>query len=470
MPGRRAATARCCLGIAPKARAGWPRACTVRRAVVLRLLALTVALATAPLAARAQTVDDVVRSHAGGCTTAGVEGLSEQLVRSHLCAYPGSVAQFTPHPNITLTSSRVHPLGTTETVAAIRRAADRTPLTVTSAFRTLVEQYLLYHEGGCGLAAQPGRSNHQTGRAVDLSNYSAARSAMTGAGCTQSYPTDDPVHYDCPGADMRAASVLVFQRLWNENHPEDRIAEDGAYGPQTAARLGRSPAGGLGRDLCAPPPPLAQWGAEFVAQSFPLASADPIVLRPGEEVTGTIELRNVGTETWDAGTRLGTTEPRDRASAFAGPDWLGPNRAAAVEGAVPHGDTFPFTFTLRAPRELGEHRERFGVVQEGVTWFSDPGQLGPPDHLLEVRVLVVEGPAALLPSDAGVVEDEDAAAPAHADAALEAPDAGAGSGARPAALTGTCAAAPGRRTSGPLPWLLLLGIALRLRRRRSSAA
>ena len=164
----------------------------VVRAVRLALASLCAlgVSGAAPLAA--QTVDQVVATHAGGCTTAGVEGLSEQLVDSHLCAFPGSVAEFTPHPNITLTSSRVHPLGTSETVAAVRAAADVTPLSVNSAFRTLVEQYLLYEEGGCGLAAVPGNSNHQTGRALDLGNYTAARSAMQANGARSPLVPSEP--------------------------------------------------------------------------------------------------------------------------------------------------------------------------------------------------------------------------------------------------------------------------------------
>src|SRR5687767_1830642 len=97
-----------------------------------------------PVTASAQTVEDVLDSHRGGCTTAGVEGLSEQIVRSHLCSFPGAVAEFS-HPNIHLTSGRVHPFATTETVAALNSAADRIALEVNSAFRTLVEQYLLFH-------------------------------------------------------------------------------------------------------------------------------------------------------------------------------------------------------------------------------------------------------------------------------------------------------------------------------------
>ena len=407
---------------------------------VVRLAPLAfVLLVAAP--ASAQTVDDVVARHRGGCTTAGFEGLSEQLVRSHLCAYPGSVDEFAPYPGITLTSSRVHPLATSETVRALHAAADRTGLSVNSAFRTLVQQYALYHEGGCGLAAVPGNSNHQSGRAVDLANYSAALSAMTSAGCTHPYPGSDPVHFDCPGPDMRAASVLVFQRLWNVNHPEDLIAEDGAYGPQTAARMARSPAGGFAEDLCEPdppPPPAETHGAALLAHTFD----DPIVLRPGQDLVGTIELENTGTATWDSAVRLGTTGPRDRPSAFAGPDWLNDHRAAGVEGTVAPGDSFPFTFTLRAPAEPGEHVETFGVVREGVTWFSDDGELGPPDDALSFRIFVVEED--LPPEDGGA---------GGADAG---PWTGGGDE-RPLGVSG-CRAAPGR--GAPLPLLLLALVAL----------
>jgi len=413
----------------------------VRTAVWLTVLSTLV-----PAAAAAQSVDDVVAMHRGGCTTAGFEGLSEQIVRSHLCAYPGSVAEFAPHPNITLTSSRVHPLATSETVAALHAAADRTPLSVNSAFRTLVEQYALYHEGGCGLAAVPGNSNHQTGRAVDLGNYSAALSAMTAAGCTHPYPSSDPVHFDCPGPDMRATSVLVFQRLWNHNHPEDPIAEDGDYGPQTEARMGRSPAGGFGSDLCdaVEPEPEVAWGAELVASSFD----DPVMAAPGEAIVGSIELRNIGTEAWDENTRLGTAGPRDRTSELMGPDWLSAHRPAAVEGSVAPGETWAFTFTLIAPLDPGEYTESLGVVQESVAWFSDEGQLGPADGELSVRVYVSdEGTPPVVADDGG--------------APMPGRDAGAFGGGGPERPLGAggCRAAPGRAPA--TPWLLLLaGLAL----------
>jgi len=58
----------------------------------------------------------------------------------------------------------------------------------------------------------------------------------------------DPVHFDYVGGgtiNMKGTSVLAFQRLWNRNNPNDRIAEDGQYGPTTENRLSRSPVGGF---------------------------------------------------------------------------------------------------------------------------------------------------------------------------------------------------------------------------------
>ncbi len=204
-------------------------------------------LASAPSLANAQTVRDI--ANRGACSTMGVEGLSRQLAEAQMCMRPGGFVRFVPHERIRLSSSRVHPYGQARTRDALHRAARRVPLTVNSAFRTVADQYVLYHSGGCGLAARPGSSNHQSGRAVDISNWSSARSALESAGCRWLGSTD-PVHFDCPGSDRRSDAIRAFQRLWNANHPGDRISEDGVYGPATAARLGRSPANGFRHGAC----------------------------------------------------------------------------------------------------------------------------------------------------------------------------------------------------------------------------
>ena len=206
--------------------------------------------ASLPVSAAGQTVADIAAR--GACSTAGVEGISRQLADSQTCLRPGQFVRFAPHPGITLSSSRVHPYLQASARDAVHRTADGgTSLTINSAFRTVADQYVLYHSGGCGLAAQPGRSNHQSGRAIDVNSYSTVRAALESNGCAW-LGSSDPVHFDCPGSDLRSDTILTFQKLWNRNNPGDLIAEDGLYGPQTESRLSRTPAAGFPDDLCSP--------------------------------------------------------------------------------------------------------------------------------------------------------------------------------------------------------------------------
>ena len=123
--------------------------------------------------------------------------------------------------------------------------------------------------------------------------------------------------------------------------------------------------------------------ARYVNQTFPLSS-QPFPLRPNEEFTGEIEMENIGTTTWTpAKTFLGTTEPRDGASRLAHSSWVSPGRAAAVDRVVEPGQTGTFRFTIQAPSEAGEYSQFFNLVEEGVAWFSPPG-----DAQLQVRAEV----------------------------------------------------------------------------------
>jgi MYXO-CTERM domain-containing protein len=134
----------------------------------------------------------------------------------------------------------------------------------------------------------------------------------------------------------------------------------------------------------------APYGAAFVSQSFPLAST-ALTMFAGQTLHESIEMKNAGTATWDSSTRLGTTQPRDRDSAFVAPDWVSANRLAQVSGTVKPGDSYTFTFDLHAPSKTGKYLEYFNLVQESIAWFSDPGQGGPPDDDLEAQIEVVAG-------------------------------------------------------------------------------
>lgn len=147
------------------------------------------------------------------------------------------------------------------------------------------------------------------------------------------------------------------------------------------------------------------FAAEYVMQTFPLAR-DPYALNAGTEDEGYLEMRNVGAATWRPGeTFLGTTEPRDGASAIAASDWVGPGRAATIDRDVPPGESGRFVFRVRAPDAPGDYAQYFNLVQEGVAWFGDPGQGGPPDNQIQIRVTSMAWDAGPMPeADAGTPE------------------------------------------------------------------
>jgi hypothetical protein len=226
------------------------------------------------------------------------------------------------------------------------------------------------------------------------------------------------------------------------------------------------------------------YGAQFVSQSFPLATTT-LTMTAGQVIPSYIELKNIGTKAWDSSTHLGTTQPRDRVSAFADATWLSDHRPSGVTGTVAPGATYKFTFDLAAPAKTGTYDEFFGVVQEGVAWFSDPGQGGPPDNDLEVKISVVAAEAggqvdAGAPEDAAVAVGDGAATTEadsgpgtlEGDAAGGTPkgDAAADSGERKVAARGAgsgCSIGPARETPS---WASCLGVILVLGLRRRGVA
>jgi hypothetical protein len=196
----------------------------------------------------ASTVGDYTGST--GCSTAVVIGLSKQIADEAGCENPASFVSFENAPGITLASNAVLPYLVKGARDDLETVAAGNSLSVTSALRSIAQQYLLYNwfeQGRCGItaAAPVGTSNHEGGRAVDLSNYSARISAMSAHGWAHDV-AGDPVHFDHTASpDDRGQDTKAFQVLWNRNHPADLIAEDGDYGPATEARLMQSPATGF---------------------------------------------------------------------------------------------------------------------------------------------------------------------------------------------------------------------------------
>jgi hypothetical protein len=217
------------------------------------------------------TVGDLVSAH--GCSTGPTMPLNAQIAEQMNCIEGGYFARIDDIANVDLGAGAT-PFLQAPAAAALRRAAETRPsstLSISSSWRSVVQQYVLYSwRGSCGIsaAAAPGGSNHESGLAIDvpLDTTTTFRTALktnrfrwycdaTNGG--RSSGCGDRPHHDYigGGTDLRSRSVLAFQQLWNRAHPEDRIAEDGAYGPATAARIRRAPVGGFATGTTCEPEP-----------------------------------------------------------------------------------------------------------------------------------------------------------------------------------------------------------------------
>ena len=130
------------------------------------------------------------------------------------------------------------------------------------------------------------------------------------------------------------------------------------------------------------------WGARFVSQSWPLASAPPIEMTQYQVQQGSIDLKNTGNTTWPAGVVKLAPIPRDQASNFAASTWLSTNRVSTIAADVAPGGTGHFEWDLD-PQDAGDFQPYFGLVAEGKAWFADSG--GPGDNVMQVNVHVAPG-------------------------------------------------------------------------------
>jgi len=188
------------------------------------------------------------------CPTSSVRGLSRQIIAEMNLLVPNVLMDFRSS-NIVLADNNVHPFLQATARSALREAVEERgqPITINSAYRTVAQQHLLrrqFEEGRCRIAAaaQPGRSNHEDGLALDVDDFNAWKPFLENNGWEQLGP-HDPVHFTFVGggtrSDIGGIGVRAFQHLWNVHSPTDRIAEDGAFGAQTRLRLDNSPAEGF---------------------------------------------------------------------------------------------------------------------------------------------------------------------------------------------------------------------------------
>ncbi|MEZ4306493.1 MAG: M15 family metallopeptidase [Polyangiaceae bacterium] len=338
----------------------------------------------------------VAEAASGSCSTGSVKGLSLQIIDQAACALPGSYVEVPDLANVGF-GSAVLPYIQQPARDALVAALQENPGTsmqVNSMLRTVAQQFLLYQwylNGQCGiaLAAKPGNSNHETGLALDINEYNTWKSALTAHGFKW-YGSADPVHYDYvgPGAvNYKGADVLAFQMLWNKNHPDDLIAEDGDYGPQTESRLKQSPADGfpIGPD-CAEKPPRPDLHPSFTfldaADDFPDgASAARTDLLEGRDYTAQLALTNKGGAPAD-NVEISFELPADYLTAtayfietdFGHTGTFEENDANTDPANPPHDKPLAGAFSLKLNAFSKGETKRVTLVLHAEKYSIDPGE------------------------------------------------------------------------------------------------
>ena len=235
-----------------------------------------------------------------GCSTAQLKALSLQIIAQGNCNEPDAFTELPDIDNVNQGSAVLPYLEEPARDALVAALASNPSqsMQINSMLRTVPQQYLLYRWYqlgicGIGLAASPGNSNHETGLAIDIQQYNEWKSALDANGFSwlgAGRPGSLRLSGRPAPSTIRGLDVLAFQQLWNLNHPEDIITEDGDYGPQTESRLKQAPAegfvvgpdcGGGGSWIPLPPP---QGGSVAISARFTDAG-DPLSDGPSSAVT-----------------------------------------------------------------------------------------------------------------------------------------------------------------------------------------
>jgi N-acetylmuramoyl-L-alanine amidase len=176
--------------------------------------------------------------------TKGIQGLSDQLCAEAVGM--GFLEKLEIDQLSTDSDSLVHLYLHPKAANSLKNVCGKLgeSLIISTAYRTLAQQFIL-KQNLRSLVAAVGRSDHGNGRSIDCTNYPQWRGLLMDNGWIQSYPSNDPVHFDFEGTpDNRTNTVIAFQRLWNRNNVK-KIGEDGVVGRGTMNALANSPACGF---------------------------------------------------------------------------------------------------------------------------------------------------------------------------------------------------------------------------------
>jgi len=188
------------------------------------------------------------------CSTSELRNVDLQLIAQMQRIAPGRLIKV-EHPKIVI-GAGCHPYLQTPAAKALVKAINRRGVQSVwnSGYRTLPQQGALFNHfqnRRCGItaAARPGASNHNSGLAIDVTDPYGWKPYLEDEEFDWLGSWDE-WHFDYKGPgciDLTFVSIKAYQQLWNFNHPNSRIAEDGKWGIQTMNALRNCPIAGFAR-------------------------------------------------------------------------------------------------------------------------------------------------------------------------------------------------------------------------------
>lgn len=189
-----------------------------------------------------------------GCDTGQIQGLSLQVLEKIIADRPGTLSRI-DHDLIMCEGKQNNPYLQPKAYQALVRAVEDRgiKLHINSCLRTPMQQYMLrlqFEKRICGIraASRPPLSNHNSALAIDIKDSVGWRPFLK----KQNWKwigNFDSMHYDFVGGgeNLGSLQVRVFQELWNEFNPTEKIEVDGIWGDIVASKVRKSPAQGFGQ-------------------------------------------------------------------------------------------------------------------------------------------------------------------------------------------------------------------------------
>ncbi len=130
--------------------------------------------------------------------------------------------------------------------------------------------------------------------------------------------------------------------------------------------------------------PKSPVGAELISISAPSG------LEINEDGTVDITLKNNGFSSFSPGTYLKTSNPQNHDSLFYHPDWINTSTVSNFSTQVLPFQQYSFSFYIHADPSLAGQTvtEYLNLYEDGLGWFSDTGQNGPADDIINFAISV----------------------------------------------------------------------------------